>query len=325
MAELRQIPTHLLAGPLGAGKTTVLRHLLAVKPPSERWAVLVNEFGAVGIDAALIGRQDGVDLAEIPGGCLCCVNGLPFQVGLGRLLRRARPDRLLIETSGLGHPASLLKQLQGSPWSQVLHLHHLLMVLDAQALEEGRALPATQADALALADLLILNKSANLDEAARLQVCAGLPERPMIWCEQGRIPWPLPVGRKQPSPTEPAVASAKFPEDQRMAGRVWLDPQQWECHVHHAQGWHSIGWLIHPARRFDQTRLEQWLGALPYARAKGVLQTESGWRRLNSVQHEDPLWEAGEPASANRMELLFTVAPAAKELDEGLKAASLSD
>lgn len=116
---LKQIPTHLVGGPLGAGKTSLIRQLLTQTPADERWAVLVNEFGQIGLDAALLGPDtDGVTMAEIPGGCLCCVNGLPFQVGLARLLRKARPDRLLIEPSGLGHPAELLRQLRQPPWQR---------------------------------------------------------------------------------------------------------------------------------------------------------------------------------------------------------------
>lgn len=120
---LANIPTHLIAGPLGAGKTSLIRHLLAHKPAHERWAVLINEFGQIGLDQALLtGSYDGVSLSEIPGGCLCCVAGAPFQVGLARLLRQARPDRLLIEPSGLGHPAELLRQLGQAPWAGVLAL-----------------------------------------------------------------------------------------------------------------------------------------------------------------------------------------------------------
>ena len=140
---LQQIPTHLLAGPLGAGKTSLLRQLLAQRPADETWAVLINEFGQVGIDAALLedDSDTGVQLAEIPGGCLCCVNGLPFQVGLGRLLRRARPQRLFIEASGLGHPTALLQQLAAPPWQGVLALQPLVMVLDAAAMVTGESLP----------------------------------------------------------------------------------------------------------------------------------------------------------------------------------------
>ncbi len=130
---LQNIPTHVIAGPLGAGKTSLIRQLLAQRPPNERWAVLVNEFGLVGLDAALLSRDnEGIAIGEVAGGCLCCVNGMPFQVGLGRLLRKARPDRLFIEPSGLGHPVQLLGQLRQAPWSGVLAVQPLLMVLDTQ-------------------------------------------------------------------------------------------------------------------------------------------------------------------------------------------------
>ena len=103
---LQNIPTHVMAGPLGAGKASLIKHLLAQRPANERWAVLINEFGQIGLDAALLTQDDdGIALGEVAGGCLCCVNGAPFQVGLGRLLRKAKPDRLFIEPSGLGHPA----------------------------------------------------------------------------------------------------------------------------------------------------------------------------------------------------------------------------
>ena len=86
----------------------------------------------VGLDAALIGQWDGVSISESPGGCLCCVNGVPFQVGLTRLLRTSKPDRLIIEPSGLGHPQTLIDQLQGEPWQQILQVQPATYVLDAQ-------------------------------------------------------------------------------------------------------------------------------------------------------------------------------------------------
>ena len=56
-AMLEQIPTHLVGGPLGAGKTSLIRQLLAQRPAAERWAVLINEFGQIGLDAALLARD----------------------------------------------------------------------------------------------------------------------------------------------------------------------------------------------------------------------------------------------------------------------------
>jgi len=183
---LQNIPTHVIAGPLGAGKTSLIRQLMAQRPASERWAVLVNEFGQVGLDAALLSRdEDGIAIAEVAGGCLCCVNGTPFEVGLGRLLRKARPDRLFIEPSGLGHPLQLLKQLSQAPWLGVLAVQPLVMVVDAQALMRGEPLPCAQLDALSAASLLIFNKSEGVDEKHRLLINKEFPAIPGVWTKQG--------------------------------------------------------------------------------------------------------------------------------------------
>ncbi len=69
---------NLITGFLGSGKTTTIRHLLTQKPEDEVWAVLVNEFGEIGIDGALL-SDSGAVLKEIPGGCMCCVNGSCIQ------------------------------------------------------------------------------------------------------------------------------------------------------------------------------------------------------------------------------------------------------
>ena len=75
---LQNIPTHVIAGPLGAGKTSLIQQLMAQKPAHECWAVLVNEFGQIGLDAALMSAGDAaITIAEVAGGCVCCVNGAP--------------------------------------------------------------------------------------------------------------------------------------------------------------------------------------------------------------------------------------------------------
>ena len=101
------IRTHLITGFLGVGKTTAILNLLKQKPEDEKWAVLVNEFGEVGVDGAVLQSQGAV-VKEIPGGCLCCVSGLPFQIGLNMLIAKEKPDVLLIEPTGLGHPRNIL-------------------------------------------------------------------------------------------------------------------------------------------------------------------------------------------------------------------------
>ncbi len=95
---MSHVAANIITGFLGVGKTTAIRHLLANKPEQARWAVLVNEFGEVGVDGAILSEQ-GALVKEVPGGCMCCVAGLPMTVGLNTLLAQ-KPDRILIEPTG---------------------------------------------------------------------------------------------------------------------------------------------------------------------------------------------------------------------------------
>ena len=109
--KISAIPTTLITGFLGVGKTTAILQLLANKPNNENWAVLVNEFGEIGIDSALLAgnsNEQGVFIREVPGGCMCCASGVPMQVALNQLITKAKPDRLLIEPTGLGHPKEVV-------------------------------------------------------------------------------------------------------------------------------------------------------------------------------------------------------------------------
>ncbi|KAI3485016.1 hypothetical protein L1887_51791 [Cichorium endivia] len=220
---LQNIPTHLIAGPLGAGKTSLIRHLLGQRPSNERWAVLINEFGQIGLDAALLSTDDaGVSMGEVAGGCLCCVNGAPFQVGLGRLLRKARPDRLFIEPSGLGHPAELLAQLQLPPWRGVLAVQPSVLVLDAQAMADGAVLPEAQAQALASAGLLVMNKAGTVDERQRLWISSRLPPVPLRWVDHGRIELSE-LPRAAQAEVDNAPVDNVLPDGKAPVAALWTD------------------------------------------------------------------------------------------------------
>ncbi len=118
-------PVHLLAGFLGTGKTTTLLHLLAQRPATEKWAVIVNEFGEIGIDGVVLQQQD-IEVREISGGCLCCTTGPQLPVTVTRLLRDHQPDRLFIETSGLAHLATLVDQLKRPPLGNALAIRLMI-------------------------------------------------------------------------------------------------------------------------------------------------------------------------------------------------------
>lgn len=313
---LKHIPTHLIAGPLGAGKTSLIRQLLAQRPAHERWAVLINEFGLVGLDAALLSTDDqGIAFAEVAGGCLCCVNGVPFQVGLGRLLRKARPDRLLIEPSGLGHPLQLLMQLGQAPWQEVLAVQPPLLVLDAAALAGGAAVPESQRQTLAHAGLMLLNKSEDLDEMARVRLLTNLPDRPHLWTTQGAMPLERLPGisaRAESGGELSAPSSAREPLPQ-----VWRSPQEPICQVQQqAEGW-SIGWRWHPTQRFELMQVQQWLMALPWRRAKLVLNSNAGWLSANALDGQALHWQNSEWRKDSRLELIFDSTQDAETLSAG--------
>lgn len=321
---LKNIPTHLIAGPLGAGKTSLIRNLLAQRPADERWAVLINEFGLIGLDAALLDSDaDGVAMGEVAGGCLCCVNGVPFQVGLSRLLRKARPDRLLIEPSGLGHPLQLLAQLGEPPCLGVLAVQAAVLVLDAAALAAGADLPDSQQATLSSAGLLLLNKAEDLDEVTRARIQAQLPARPLQWTTQAALPLnQLPgfaVRAEAGAGLDglPGSAAAVVPQ-------IWRTPAEPICQVQaQAEGW-SIGWRWHPSQCFELMQVQQWLQALPWRRAKLVLQTNAGWLSVNALDGQPLHWQNSEWRKDSRLELIFSEAQDVAALQAGFQQCRLA-
>ena len=302
---LQNIPTHVIAGPLGAGKTSLIKHLLAQRPANERWAVLINEFGQIGLDAALLTQDDdGIALGEVAGGCLCCVNGAPFQVGLGRLLRKAKPDRLFIEPSGLGHPAQLLKQLRHAPWQDVLAVQPCVLVLDAQALAAGRPLPQAQQEALASAGLLVLNKDETLTATQRQAIEAQLPDCPRHWTCQAQLPLDRLPGLN--AHAQGAVDNFAVPEAVGQMPAIWSDPGLPICLSHSQEGGWSIGWRWHPSQRFNVDRLHQWLSSLDWRRAKLIIHSVGGWVSANAVDNSPLHWQPSAWRRDSRVELIFS-------------------
>lgn len=161
------IPTNIITGFLGAGKTTAITALLKQRPEGENWAVLVNEFGEVSIDQALLGDSgeerdlgDGVTVRDLPGGCLCCTMGVPFQVALNKLVKDSNPDRIIIEPTGLGHPAQLIESLLQPPFDVVLDLRAVVCLIDPDRFAEPRVQTnEVFIDQLMAADVVVFSKT----------------------------------------------------------------------------------------------------------------------------------------------------------------------
>ncbi|MCA9490861.1 MAG: GTP-binding protein [Myxococcales bacterium] len=151
MADL--VPVNVICGPLGSGKTTTILEAFRHRPPEERWAILVNEFGQVGIDGPVLEEAGGVAVREIAGGCVCCVAGPMMRTALVKLLREIRPDRLLVEPSGLAHPASVLDQLRSPGIREAVDLRATILLIHPRRLLRSR--DPELAEHLHVADVIV--------------------------------------------------------------------------------------------------------------------------------------------------------------------------
>src|SRR6202142_1115544 len=139
--SLTRIPCTIVTGFLGAGKTTLIRHIIA-NAQGRRLAVIVNEFGDVGVDGELIkGCGDAAcpeeNIVELANGCLCCTVADEFIPALDTILARA-PDHIVIETSGLALPKPLVQAFLWPAIRNRVTVDGVIVVVDGLALADGR-------------------------------------------------------------------------------------------------------------------------------------------------------------------------------------------
>ncbi len=153
------VPALVVSGFLGAGKTTLVRHLLQdAQAQGIRLAVVSNEFGALGIDQALLGNQAGSHYVELEGGCVCCKLSDELVTTLQRIWEDVRPDRIVVETSGVALPFDTLLNFWRDPVVAWVGACVSVVVVNAEQVAEGRDLEGTFEQQASSADLLVLNK-----------------------------------------------------------------------------------------------------------------------------------------------------------------------
>ncbi len=278
------VPTNIITGFLGVGKTSAILHLLKHKPANERWAVLVNEFGEIGVDGSLVQGQHsedhGVYIREVPGGCMCCAAGLPMQIALNQLLARARPARLLIEPTGLGHPVEVVQVLSEDHYRDLVSIEKILTLVDARNLADKRYTGhATFNQQIAIADIVVGNKQDLYEPEDNIRLKGYLKEKGLaatrlVFTRQAVLDPELLQG-----PTTTAVQTHRHHHKQVETSSMSDVPFP-ECGyikaANRGEGFESVGWRFDAAKIFNRDRLFGFLSGLETERMKAVFVTERG-------------------------------------------------
>ncbi|PQA45344.1 CobW family GTP-binding protein [Amnimonas aquatica] len=338
--------THVVTGFLGAGKTTLITALLAARPAGERWAVLVNEFGQIGIDQAAWSGDD-VFIREVPGGCICCAQNLPMQIALGQIAARTDCQRLIIEPTGLGHPAQILETLREPHWQPLLTVGATLCLIDARQLGDERVTGhETFRAQVEVADVLVFSKADLLAEDDRLRAQAFAdgclpPKALVVFAAPAQVDaaWldvvPRAAGRQRRSLLRPpaglAATSAGGGETGLGLRGLAADdapavaPADPPYHYHERVESHGAahwigGWILPPdwCFRHDDllTLLLSWRGL---DRLKGVFHTDRGWIFFNATA-QDLAIRGSEYRADNRVELIAAEAPDWADCEQALLA-----
>ncbi|KAJ1444562.1 CobW/HypB/UreG, nucleotide-binding domain-containing protein [Pelagophyceae sp. CCMP2097] len=336
MSAARSV-VNVVTGPLGAGKTTSILGLLKDRVAgAEPWALLVNEMGAAGIDGVALGG-DGVTIREIAGGCMCCANGVAAKVALTQLLR-SKPQRVLVEPSGLGHAAVLAKMLLTEPLVAAVELRCIVCLVPAHLHNELVAGSEIYREMIQVADALIITHGdrVSADVLAELEnrlksdpfppkqrVCRGVHgeafDAAMLDLPHAAHP------DFAPSPDEGGAAPMRFAMS-RVDGSKRVDAVRAGCAM--------VAWTFPQAALFDKQRLEQALqgavgsGEPPLARLKGVFQTTAGPKLAQWTERgELALTSVPHAILDSRLQIIFRCAQVdqslANALDSALSAAML--
>ncbi|WP_295891143.1 GTP-binding protein [uncultured Vibrio sp.] len=304
----KRIPTNIITGFLGVGKTTTILQLLKDKPEGEKWAVLVNEFGEIGIDGAILSDQ-GALIKEVPGGCMCCTAGVPMSVGINALLR-TKPDRLLIEPTGLGHPKQVVATLLSNQYRPYVDLKATIALVDPRYLSDERYLTNQNFnDQLDSADVVIGNKvdqcrSSDIDtfnDWVTDQVPAKVFHRLV---SNGKMPIEV-LDTPRTHGTASSNVEPHHHDHAAMEPQFKIPPDQaFVRKENKGQGYYSCGWLFGAEYRFDFDELFSMLSDLTAERVKAVINTDKGCYAFNVANQVVSVNEVSLDGFESRIEVI---------------------
>jgi len=258
-------PALVVSGFLGSGKTSLVRHLLAVaRGQGIRMAVVSNELGALGIDRALLGAGDTA-FVELEGGCVCCELSDDLVETLQELHDRVAPDRIVVETSGVALPFDTQLNFWREPVSEWIGEDAAIVVVNALQLAEERDLEGTFRDQVTSADLLVLNKidlvSARDLPNLEAKLRALEPEAPILRAVHGEV-----------------ASELLFPPDAREVDRSGPPPA---ARPHDHEAFETE--IVEVRGGIDRRELESLLAGPRLLRAKGFIRMQEGLRLVQLV------------------------------------------
>lgn len=338
-SEFQQIWLLVFLGFLGSGKTTAIAKLLHQRPVSEHWSIFVNEFGKVSIDHALVDScTQGVAVEKLGGGCACCTMSFAFKPLLAQFIRRLKPDRLILEPSGVSHPAKVVDILRSSDFAGAIDLRNIICLIDPKDLNDPRWNKSEVfQDQVQLADIVIINwtdaRERKLIDACRtwvegfdppkqliLETSFGVIDSQLLDQEFDTVRFPL-FSDAHPAP-KPKVSKASLNEllvleNHHRKAQLEKKDFQGKPEPGHplryenggtrngGTGFHACGWVFRIDDVFDQKKLTGFLGEVQaIVRLKGVLRCEEDWWQINRAK-ESVEFSKSSYRRDSRLEVIF--------------------
>lgn len=284
MTTTSKIPCHIIAGPLGVGKTSAILNYLRHHASRQRVGVLVNDFGPVGLDSTTLQAEaPTTKVLNVPGGCICCTMLSQLPGSIRRLLSEQTLDRLIIEPSGMASPAQVIDVVRDAQQELNISLRPAIVMLSAVDFDEETF------DRMAYyqmfceaADVLVFNRCDQADQSKieRAKQWADKLDPPkirVVTTSHGELPTEL---------FELTVEAAYTHES--------ATPHHHHSHHAHDLAIHPGGFVLDAERRFDTEVLlvnlmricHQGIDQNQILRLKGVFHTSGGWQSIEIANNE---------------------------------------
>ncbi len=301
------IPTNLITGFLGTGKTTAIGSLLQARPQGQRWSILINEYGLVSIDHALLDSSEPlVQVEELSGGCFCCSLSIALPGMLTRFIHHTKPDRLFVELTGAGHPAGVIDLLRSERFSDVIDLRTTICLVNPRDCDD-QSITSSAAfeDQIQLSDVVAINftdvSSPVMIEVAERKVGECDPPKLLVvrtqhgiidpaWLDLTGTVFRTPLHCQAHTITEPHRPSDRADGVSERGLSITSSPQPGLPRRHESEGLGvvSCGWVFSSKDSFDRDQLLDLLGGLLWIdqpagaiRLKGVFHCGQQWLSIN--------------------------------------------